>query len=179
MLAGLCSVAVLQEREQRSCRVSRSSNKIRLTPRDEWTFLLRGTAETGSWGFRALLGYPGFANLPAKSKQPPKPCTPHRALPRSPALPSTQGRHQRRHSPQMGWALSLQQLPEQLRQCQRREGAPRTQAGSVCVQHHPRAGHRTEPAGRGTQEHNRNLPGLCVQRNGPSQGEQRLNSALC
>lgn len=72
------------------------------TPRDEWTLLLRGTAEIGSWGFRALLGYPGFANLPANSKQPPKPCTAHRALPRSTALPSIQGRHQHGDSPAGG-----------------------------------------------------------------------------
>lgn len=101
------------------------------TLRDEWT-LLRGTAEIGSWGFRALLSYPGFANLPANSKQAPKPCTSHKTLPRSTALPSTQGR-------QVGWALPHQQLPVQLRQCQRREGAPRLQTGSIGL--HPAAHH--------------------------------------
>lgn len=94
MLAGLCSVAVLQEKEQRACGVSRFSIKngqTRLTPRNERTLLPRETAEVGSWGFRALFSYPGFANLPANSKQPLKSCTPHTALPRSTALPSTQG----------------------------------------------------------------------------------------
>lgn len=91
--------------EERACRVSRFSIKngqTWLTARDERTLLLRGTAEIGSWGFRALFGCPGFANLPANSKQSLKPCTPHRALTRSTALPSKQGRDQNRDSPAGG-----------------------------------------------------------------------------
>lgn len=103
-LTGLCSVAVLLEREQRACGVSRFSIKngqTQLNPRYERSLLLRGAAEIGSWGFRALLGYLGFANLPANSKQPLQACTPHSA-PGSTALPSTQGRRQNRDSPTGG-----------------------------------------------------------------------------
>lgn len=93
-------------------------------PRDERTLLPRGTAEIGSWGCRASLGYPGFANLPANSKQPLKPCTPHRALPCSTALPSTQGRHQNRDRPAGGLGGVSPAAAVRLRQYQRWEGAP-------------------------------------------------------
>lgn len=62
-------------------------------PRMERPLLLRGGAERGPWGSRALLSYRGFANLPANSKQPPEPCTPPEPLLHSTALPSTRGRH--------------------------------------------------------------------------------------
>lgn len=140
MLAGWCSVAALLEREQRACGVSRFSIKngqTQLNPRYERSLLLRGTAKIGSWSFKTLLGYLGFANLPANSKQPLQACTPHRALPGSTALPSTPGRRQNRDSPTGGLgAGAAQAVPA--------TGRGSQHLGGVCLLtavHHPRDGY--------------------------------------
>lgn len=71
MLAGLCSSGEGAESLWGFQLQHQGWADLGHTPGMEWLLLLRGTAERGPWGSRALLGYPGFANLPADSEQPP------------------------------------------------------------------------------------------------------------
>lgn len=184
--AGLCLVAVPQEREQKACEVSRFSLKngqTRFTPRDEDTPPERDSRDR-------ILGLQGFAQLPRVCKPACQQQADPEALhtPQSPATqhgsPQHTGRHQNRDSPAGGLgaaspaaAGAAQAVPAMGSGSQHLSGVCLLTAG--CGSPKRWARNHTNQQGRGTQEQNGNLQGLCVQRNGPSQGEQRRHSALC